>query len=66
MKTIIERLAGTPVSLAGVEMVERKGAGHPDTLCDLVAEELSRALSLHYIEKAGRILHHNLDKCVLA
>ena len=47
-------------------MVERKGAGHPDTLCDLVAEELSRALSLHYIEKAGRILHHNLDKCVLA
>lgn len=66
MKIIVERLADAPVPLGGVEMVERKGAGHPDTLCDGVAEALSVALSRHYLEKAGRILHHNLDKCVLA
>jgi S-adenosylmethionine synthetase len=66
MRIIIEPLTGTPVFLGKAEMVERKGAGHPDTLCDQVAEELSVVLSRHYIEKAGRILHHNLDKCVLA
>ena len=27
-----------------VEIVERKGVGHPDTICDALAEELSRAL----------------------
>jgi S-adenosylmethionine synthetase len=66
MRIIIEPLTGTPVSLGKAEIVERKGAGHPDTLCDQVAEELSIAFSRHYLEKAGRILHHNLDKCVLA
>jgi len=28
-----------------VEIVERKGIGHPDTLCDRAAAELSIALS---------------------
>lgn len=49
-----------------MEIVERKGKGHPDTLCDGAAEELSRMLCLFYREHAGRILHHNVDKCVLA
>ncbi len=48
-----------------MEMVERKGAGHPDVLCDRAAEELSIALSQFYVEKYGRVLHHNVDKCVL-
>ncbi|MCS7253190.1 MAG: methionine adenosyltransferase [Armatimonadota bacterium] len=49
-----------------MEIVERKGKGHPDTLCDGAAEELSRMLCLFYREHTGRILHHNVDKCVLA
>lgn len=49
-----------------MEIVERKGKGHPDTLCDGAAEELSRMLCMFYREHAGRILHHNVDKCVLA
>jgi len=49
-----------------VEIVERKGQGHPDFLCDKAAEELSIAISKWYIEKYGRILHHNVDKAVLA
>ncbi|NPE07499.1 MAG: methionine adenosyltransferase [Asgard group archaeon] len=49
-----------------VEIVERKGQGHPDYLCDKAAEEMSIAVSKWYIENTGRILHHNLDKAVLA
>ncbi len=46
-------------------MVERKGSGHPDTLCDRAAEELSIALSHYYREHFGAILHHNTDKALL-
>jgi len=50
---------------APVEMVERKGLGHPDTICDGLAESLSRALSRYYLERFGFILHHNVDKGLL-
>jgi S-adenosylmethionine synthetase len=46
-------------------MVERKGAGHPDSMCDNAAETLSRKLSQYYIEHFGTILHHNVDKAAL-
>ncbi len=48
-----------------LEIVERKGTGHPDTICDSLAEEFSRELSKLYISKFGRILHHNVDKAIL-
>ena len=48
-----------------VEIVERKGLGHPDTICDALAEELSLALSRFYLERFGAILHHNVDKALL-
>jgi len=47
------------------EIVERKGIGHPDTVCDSLAEEYSRALSRFYLDRFGKILHHNLDKAIL-
>lgn len=47
------------------EAAERKGLGHPDTICDALAEEVSRALSRHYLERCGRVLHHNVDKALL-
>ncbi|MEM2573400.1 MAG: methionine adenosyltransferase [Candidatus Jordarchaeales archaeon] len=56
---------GVPTCQLDMEMVERKGKGHPDVICDRAAEELSVALSKYYLEKTGRILHHNVDKCVL-
>jgi S-adenosylmethionine synthetase len=49
-----------------VEIVERKGKGHPDTLCDKAAEELSIRLSEYYIKEFGRVQHHNVDKVLLA
>lgn len=48
-----------------VEIVERKGLGHPDTMCDMAAEKASVALSKLYISEFGRILHYNLDKALL-
>lgn len=48
-----------------VESVERKGLGHPDTICDALTEELSLALSRFYLERFGLILHHNVDKALL-
>ncbi len=53
------------VSEQEVEIVERKGIGHPDTICDALAEELSIALSEMYREEFGAIMHHNVDKALL-
>jgi S-adenosylmethionine synthetase len=49
-----------------VEIVERKGLGHPDSICDALAEAFSRELSQFYLAHAGRVLHHNVDKVLLA
>ena len=46
-------------------MVERKGAGHPDTICDALAEQISRAFCEFYLQQFGIILHHNVDKILL-
>ncbi|MGQ9462757.1 MAG: methionine adenosyltransferase [Candidatus Fervidibacter sp.] len=48
-----------------IEIVERKGRGHPDSLCDGAAEEFSVLLCKFYREQVGHILHHNVDKAVL-
>jgi S-adenosylmethionine synthetase len=47
------------------EIVERKGRGHPDSLCDALAENLSIGLARFYLERFGEILHHNVDKALL-
>lgn len=52
-------------ALRPVEIVERKGLGHPDTICDALAEEFSRALCRVYRDRFGVILHHNVDKVLL-
>jgi S-adenosylmethionine synthetase len=46
-------------------LLERKGFGHPDTLADHLAEELSRAYSRWTLEQCGAVLHHNFDKLAL-
>ena len=51
--------------LLDVEIVERKGLGHPDTICDQLVEELSIALSRYYLTHFGRVLHYNVDKALL-
>lgn len=48
-----------------LEIVERKGIGHPDTICDALVETFSSGLSRFYLERFGEILHHNVDKALL-
>ncbi len=48
------------------EIVERKGAGHPDTLCDVIAEKVSNAYSQFCITKYGTVLRHMVDKIALS
>ncbi|MEW5996427.1 MAG: methionine adenosyltransferase [Candidatus Micrarchaeota archaeon] len=59
---IVERNSGTTIHKRPVEMVERKGIGHPDTLIDGIMENVSRRLSEAYINKFSRVRHHNVDK----
>ncbi|MEW6189418.1 MAG: methionine adenosyltransferase [Actinomycetota bacterium] len=62
---LIESMKEIPVSEHQVEIVERKGIGHPDYICDAVMEEISIALSREYIKRFGNIMHHNIDKGLL-
>ncbi|WP_229125366.1 methionine adenosyltransferase [Halapricum desulfuricans] len=48
-----------------VEIVERKGIGHPDSICDGVAESVSRALAQAYLDRYGTVLHYNTDETQL-
>jgi S-adenosylmethionine synthetase len=67
MKTqmLIAQSSGLPIEAQSLEIVERKGKGHPDTICDSIAESISLQLSQAYQNTFGRILHHNVDKCML-
>lgn len=47
------------------EMCEHKGIGHPDSICDGVAEAVSLALNHLYRAAYGRIQHYNVDKALL-
>jgi len=48
-----------------VEIVERKGIGHPDYIADGIAEAVSRELSKYYLKHYDAILHHNVDKVLV-
>ncbi|MEM2908654.1 MAG: methionine adenosyltransferase [Candidatus Bilamarchaeaceae archaeon] len=59
---VIERSSYLPAYKRRVELAERKGVGHPDTLIDGIMEEISKELSKEYLNEFGGILHHNVDK----
>ena len=62
----VEILDREPAGQQRFELVERKGTGHPDTICDAIMEDVSRALCREYQRAFGRVLHFNVDKCLLA
>ena len=64
MNLNIQRIEITP-DRRDVEVVERKGIGHPDTLCDAIAEAICVRLCQAYVDQFGMILHHNVDKVLL-
>ena len=54
-----------PLEEQEIEIVERKGLGHPDTICDSIMNEVSVNLCKEYLDKFGVIMHHNIDKSLL-
>ncbi|OPY54184.1 MAG: S-adenosylmethionine synthase [Methanosaeta sp. PtaU1.Bin060] len=58
----VERLNQRPIEKQEIELVERKGIGHPDSVADGLAESISQALCKEYLDRFGAVLHHNTDK----
>ncbi len=58
----IEKNSAKNIEKQAIEIVERKGLGHPDYMADSIAENFSVNLSKYYIEHFQKILHHNVDK----
>ena len=47
------------------EVVETKGKGHPDNICDTLAEKISSNYSKYCVENYGVILRHMVDKLAI-
>ncbi|MBN2334063.1 methionine adenosyltransferase [Candidatus Bathyarchaeota archaeon] len=62
----INKLGRVALEDQPLEICERKGLGHPDTICDSVMNQISIELSKEYIKRYGMVLHHNVDKSLLA
>jgi S-adenosylmethionine synthetase len=62
----IHPTSGLTVEDQEIEIVERKGLGHPDSICDGVAEAVSRELGQMYLDRFGKPLHYNTDETQLA
>ncbi len=62
---VVTQATGDYIDTLPVEIVERKGIGHPDSLCDGMAERISVEYSKWCLEHFGMILHHNFDKVQL-
>jgi S-adenosylmethionine synthetase len=61
----VEQMSGLAVEDQEVEIVERKGLGHPDSICDGIAEHVSQALAREYLDRVGKVLHYNTDETQL-
>jgi len=55
-----------PLPKRNIEIVERKGIGHPDSVADALSEEVSKALCKMYLKEYGHVLHHNTDETQIA
>lgn len=65
-KIYVNGINEVPLPLRQIEIVERKGIGHPDSVADALAEEVSKALCRMYIKEIGHIMHHNTDETQIA
>jgi len=61
----VEPVVGRAVEDQEVEIVERKGLGHPDSICDGIAEAVSGALAREYLDRFDEVLHYNTDETQL-
>ncbi|AOS85068.1 S-adenosylmethionine synthetase [Chlorobaculum limnaeum] len=61
----VKRSDTAPMNEQPFELVERKGIGHPDTICDSIMEAVCIDLCREYQSRFGYICHHNIDKGLL-
>jgi S-adenosylmethionine synthetase len=61
----VEQVPSLPMDEQPAELVERKGVGHPDSICDAIMDAVSVELCRAYLDHFGHILHHNIDKGLL-
>jgi len=66
IEPMILKSSRIPLAEETVEIVERKGLGHPDTICGAVLESVAVDLAQAYLKACGRVLHFNADKGMLA
>lgn len=64
MELVVQPFESLP-NRQDIEIVERKGLGHPDTLCDAIAERICVRLCRWYLDRFDTVLHHNVDKVLL-
>ena len=62
---MIDRAPDGSMEEQPIELVERKGTGHPDTICDSIMEAVCLDLCREYRKAFGHICHHNIDKGLL-
>ena len=61
----VQQATGKSIEDQHIEIVERKGLGHPDSICDGVAEAVSSGLAQMYLDRVGKVLHFNTDESQL-
>ena len=52
-RIVLQSAGGPTIRELDVEIVERKGLGHPDTLCDSIMEQVAQALARTYLAACG-------------
>ncbi len=62
---VVTEATGQYIEDMPVEIVERKGVGHPDSLCDGIAERVSLEYNRWCEQEFEVLLHHNFDKVQL-
>ena len=58
----VTAMDGPAVDDQQIEIVERKGLGHPDSIADGIAEHVARALGNTYRDRFDTMLHFNTDE----
>lgn len=59
---VVDKLVSEYIEDRKVEIVERKGIGHPDSMSDGMADAVSKALCKYYLKEFGTVTHHNTDQ----
>ena len=61
----ISQSCDLPINERELEITERKGLGHPDTISDSLMNAIAVSYGQYTLQKYGTIPHHNFDKCLL-